>query len=200
MLVHAFLEEVLGAPKIMSKVELAQNNTAYTSSSDSIHFLTLEENGKKTFELVFGAADISLGLQEAIDKAMDKVNAIKSNGKAEKGLVNGALFNKAFDTDTADYLKSVLVPNKNLVQRPNMAYGLFLGYSIGVNSDVDHFEEDAATKLEQDVRGCVPSIVNKINALGLKDRSFYVYFLPFNDAVKDKLAIMENLLSAGGDD
>ena len=199
MLVYAFLEEVLGAPKIMSKVELSQNNTAYTSNSDSIHFLTLEENGKRTFELVFGAADISLGLQEAVDKAMDKVNAIKSNGKAEKGLVNGALFNKAFDADTADYLKSVLIPNKNLVQRPNMAYGLFLGYSIGVNSDVDHFEEDAATKLEQDVRGCVPYIVQKINALGLKDRSFYVYFLPFNDAVKDKIAIMENLLSTGGD-
>lgn len=200
MLVYAFLEEVLGAPKIMSKVELAQNNSAYTSNSDSIHFLTLEDNGKKIFELVFGAADISLGINEAIDKAMDKVQAIMNNKKAEKGLINGALFNKAFDSDTADYLKSVLVPNKNLVQRPNMAYGLFLGYSIGVNSDVDHFEEDAATKLEKDVKNCIPYIVQKINALGLSGSSFYVYFLPFNNAVKDKITIMENLLSTGGDD
>ena len=123
-----------------------------------------------------------------------------NNKKAEKGLVNGALFNKAFDSDTADYLKSVLVPNKNLVQRPNMAYGLFLGYSIGVNSDVDHFEEDAATKLEKDVKNCIPYIVQKINALGLSGSSFYVYFLPFNNAVKDKISIMENLLSTGGDD
>lgn len=199
MLVYAFLEEALGAPKIMSKVELAQNNGTYTSNSDSIHFLSLEENGKKIFELVFGAADISLGLKEAVDKAMDKVQAIMANGKAEKGLINGALFNKVFDPDTADYLKSVLIPNKNLVQRPNMAYGLFLGYSIGVNSDVDHFEEDAASKLEQDVRDIIPYIITKINALGLKGRSFYVYFLPFNDAVKDKITIMENLLSTGGD-
>ena len=80
-----------------------------------------------------------------------------------------------------------------------MAYGLFLGYSIGVNSDVDHFEEDAASKLEQDVRDIIPYIITKINALGLKDRSFYVYFLPFNDAVKDKITIMENLLLTGGD-
>ena len=199
MLVYAFLEEVLGAPKIMSKVELAQNNGTYTSNSDSVHFLSLEENGKKIFELVFGAADISLGLKEAVDKAMDKVQVIMTNGKSEKGLINGALFNKVFDSDTADYLKSVLIPNKNLVQRPNMAYGLFLGYSIGVKSDVDHFEEDAANKLEQDVRDIIPYIINEINALGLKDRSFYVYFLPFNDAVKDKITIMENLLSTGGD-
>lgn len=200
MLIYAFLEEVLGAPKIMSKVELAQNNGFYISNSDSIHFLTLEDNGKKIFELVFGAADISLGLNEAIDKAMVKVNAIASNKKAEKGLINGALFNKAFDSDTANYLKSVLIPNKNLVQRPNMAYGLFLGYSIEVNSDVDHFEEDAAAKLEKDVRDSIPYIVQKINTLGLSDSSFYVYFLPFNNAVKDKISIMENLLTTGGVD
>lgn len=200
MLVYAFLEEVLGAPKIMSKVELAQNNGTYTSNSDSIHFLTLEDSGKKIFELVFGAADISLGINEAIDKAMDKVQTIMNNKKAEKGLVNSALFNKAFDADTADYLKSVLIPNKNLVQRPNMAYGLFLGYSIEVNSDVDHFEEDAATKLEKDVRDSIPYIVQKINALGLSGSSFYVYFLPFNNAVKDKISIMENLLTTGGVD
>lgn len=64
---------------------------------------------------------------------------------------------------------------------------------------MDHFEEDAASKLEKDVRAIIPYIIKKINALGLKDRSFYVYFLPFNDAVKDKITIMENLLSTGGD-
>ena len=199
ILVYAFLEEALGAPKIMSKVELVLENGAYKNKCDSIHFLTLEQNGKKVYELVFGAADISLEIKEAVDKAMALVKAIAQDKRREKGIISGDFLNRSFDPDATAFLKSVLLPNKNNVQTPNMAFGLFLGYSIGISSDVDSFEQNAAAKLESDVMSIIPYIVDKINDLNLKDRSFYIYFLPFNDAVRDKLAIMNDLLLVGGD-
>ena len=198
MLVYAMLEQGLGAPKILSKVEQVQLGSSFISRSDSIHFFAYEENGKKIYELVFGAADISLGLKEAVDRAMETVESISQDSRREKGIVNATLLNRTFDDETTAYLKSILLPSKQSVQRPNMAFGIFLGYSIDVKSDVNHFEEDAADKLEADVIDIIPHIVDKINQLGLADRSFYVFFLPFNDAVKDKIAIMEDLLSVGG--
>ena len=95
----------------MSKVEIVQENGLYKSKSDSIHFLTLEHNGKKVYELVFGAADISLGLKEAVDKAMVTVEAISKDSKKEKGIISGTLLNKTFDAETTNFLKSVLLPS-----------------------------------------------------------------------------------------
>ena len=129
---------------------------------------------------------------------METVESISQDSRREKGIVNATLLNRTFDDETTAYLKSILLPSKQSVQRPNMAFGIFLGYSIDVKSDVNHFEEDATDKLEADVIDIIPHIVDKINQLGLADRSFYVFFLPFNDAVKDKIAIMEDLLSVGG--
>ncbi len=43
---------------------------------------------KKVYELVFGAADISLRLNEAVDKAFETVKAISQDSRREKGIIS----------------------------------------------------------------------------------------------------------------
>ena len=72
----------------MSKVEIVQENGSYKSKSDSIHFWHLSKMAKKVYELVFGAADISLRLNEAVDKAFETVKAISQDSRREKGIIS----------------------------------------------------------------------------------------------------------------
>jgi hypothetical protein len=45
MLLYAFLEQVLGAPKLLSKVELKTSPNMYVYGSDGVHLLSLDATG-----------------------------------------------------------------------------------------------------------------------------------------------------------
>ena len=59
ILLYVFLEQVLGAPKIMSKVELQTGAKQYGSKCDGIHLLSLEQEfGMPYYHMVFGTSSI----------------------------------------------------------------------------------------------------------------------------------------------
>lgn len=75
VLVYAFLEDVLGAPKIISKAEIAGG---LSSKSDGVHLLKLNDNGKETYQLVFGASDITGDIKAAVNNALLKLEELES--------------------------------------------------------------------------------------------------------------------------
>lgn len=59
MLIYAMLEEMLGARKLMSRVEIDSNPLSNGSECESIHLLSgTDSNGKISYEMVFGASNI----------------------------------------------------------------------------------------------------------------------------------------------
>ena len=59
IMLYVFLEQVLGAPKIMSKVELQTGAKQYESKCDGIHLLSLEQTfGIPYYHMVFGTSSI----------------------------------------------------------------------------------------------------------------------------------------------
>lgn len=59
IMLYVFLEQVLGAPKIMSKVELQTGAKQYNSKCDGIHLLSLEQTfGMPYYHMVFGTSSI----------------------------------------------------------------------------------------------------------------------------------------------
>jgi hypothetical protein len=195
MLVYSFLEGGLHAPKLLSKVEISTSSGYFNSQSDSVHLLKRKVNGKVSYQLVFGASSICGDLVEAIDHAFEILLAIKSGKFRERGMVNNTLMNHTFDEDTTKVLKKILIPDGRKEDGPDMAFGIFIGYTLGITADSnDEFRTEAVIKMKTDIQTVIPYIRNKITELNLGMHSYYFYFLPFNDAENDKKEIMDELL------
>ena len=192
LLLYVFLEHVLQAPKLMSKVELAGLSTTRTSRSDGVHLLV--SNGAVPFnQLVFGASMMDGKLEDAIDAALVHVIEIKNNKAKEYDLVESGMFYRSFDKDVSDSIKDIIIPQRGRVDKPPMAFGVFLGYTLGMTGDI----ASCVSKMDGDIKRCMEYMKQQIQILGLSQYSFYVYVIPFNDVVSDKKEIMEKLMTLG---
>lgn len=198
ILLYAFLEEKLNAPKIFSKVELNAGSTPFGTACDSVHLLDLgDDTGVSYYQTVFGTSDIEGDIADAIDKAFDAIVRIeKENGRGIQFVDNRSL-NDSFDEDTVQRLKSIIIPEPGVPVANDRAYGVFLGYSLGLDPHTRstlEFLKDLDAKMDTDIKNHAAYIADKIKTLGLDTHSFYFYIVPFNDAKCDKQQVMENLL------
>ncbi|HBT64639.1 MAG TPA: hypothetical protein DEB10_08280 [Ruminococcaceae bacterium] len=198
ILLYAFLEDVLGAPKLFSKVELNAASTPFGKESDSIHLLSLgDESGTTIYETVFGTSDIDGEIENAIDKAFDTIERIENENGEGISLVANQAFEESFDPDVIPRVKNAIVPGPGTPIVSDRAYGVFLGYSLGLDPSTRstvEFLRDMDRKMEADIRQHANYITEKIKRLRLETRSFYFYIVPFNDAEVDKKQVMEDLL------
>ena len=106
ILLFVFLEEVLKAPKILSKVELKAQSGSYDSECDAIHFLSsTNSNGNSYYNIVFGTSSIVGDVKDAIDAAFDRVAKIHSKSEQEILLAENTIFTKTVDQSTAQKIK-----------------------------------------------------------------------------------------------
>lgn len=195
MLLFTFMEGGLHAPKLLSKVEINTSPSYLQSKSDSVHLLKRRVNGNISFQLVFGASSLSGQLADGIDSAFNVISAIKSRKAREMKMVDNALFNHSFDEDTTAWLRQILIPNKNRQSAPDMAFGVFIGYSLDLpDDDNETFRRNAVERMKFDIAEMLPYIEEKAATLKLGMHSYYFYFLPFNDVENDKKQIMNELL------
>ncbi len=198
MLLFTFMEGGLHAPKLLSKVEITTEAHKYKSKSDSVHLLKKIVNGETCYQLVFGASSISGNIIDAIDAAFEALTLIKSGRSKERQMVESTLFNNTYDAETTERLKQIIIPSKQRNAAPDMAFGIFIGYTISVfDDDNDRFRTLAVEKMKADIREAIPYIEQKATELKLSMHSYYFYFLPFNDAENDKKRIMDELLLGG---
>lgn len=198
ILLYAFLEEKLNAPKIFSKVELNAAATSFGKACNSVHLLELgDDSGFTFYQTVFGTSDIEGDIGDAIDNAFEAIVRIeKENGEGVQFVDNRSL-DEAFDEETILKLKSIIVPKPGMPVSNDRAYGVFLGYSLGLDPhtrSTPEFLKDLDVKMDTDIKNHAKYIASKINDLGLDTHSFYFYIVPFNDAKMDKKQVMEELL------
>lgn len=144
---------------------------------------------------MFGASSLSGQLSDGIDSAFNVISAIKSRKVREMEMVDDVLFNHSFDDDTTAWLRQILIPNKNRQSALDMAFGVFIGYSLDlIADDNDAFRRNAVERMKSDIADMLPYIEEKVNNLKLGMHSYYFYFLPFNDVENDKKQIMNELL------
>ena len=205
IMLYSFLECVLGAPKLFSKMELQNKSGEVETFSSGIHILFLR-NGMTPFnQVVLGASDTDESLTGAIDHAFEQVGKIASGASEDYQLVESSVYDKAFDNETNEALENVILPKKGTsASKPEKAYGLFLGYSIRVQDDWlltnEEFVREAEQKMKSDIEGAATYIERKIAEAGLANHSFYIYVLPLNEATKDKESIIGDALFPEGDD
>lgn len=195
MMLYAFLEKELQAPKILSQVELASG----ISQCAGIHLLSLGGSATK-YQLVYGASDVQGDLKSAIDQAFDEVRQIKGVKPNAMTLVESTAFKCAFnDPAMTSNVISMILPSKSGQENAATAYGIFLGYTLKMQSaayslSLDDFKQELKLQLETDITSQVSYIMSKIQGLRMAANSFYIYVLPFNDADMDKKVIMSKLI------
>lgn len=206
ILLFVFLEEILKAPKILSKVELKAQSGSYDSECDAIHFLSsTNSNGNSYYNIVFGTSSIVGDVKDAINAAFDRVAKIHSKSEQEILLAENTIFTKTVDQSTAQKIKDLLLPKKGKKHRVSYdtAFGIFLAYDLGLNPN-NYTNQDFEVKLEQkmktDIKAHTQYIIDKINNLNLGNYSFYIYFVPLNDVANDKQQIMNEVFGEGGTD
>lgn len=196
-LLYVFLEQELRAPKIMSKIEINDIGGSIKSRSDGVHLLASDNRGLPFTQLVFGASSIVGDICSAVDSVFDKILAIEDNYENEFQIIDNTENYNIFSPEVNNYIKSILIPEKNKTQEHDMAFGCFLGYTIKLP-----YEEKNAEKHRELVRKTMADeivqleayIKQKIAKHGLEGYSFYFYILPFNDAPSEKIGLVNEML------
>ena len=196
LMLYVFLEQELNAPKIMSKIEFSQH-TGLASKSDGIHLLATTEHGRPFNQLVFGASNIEGDLNAAVDRAFERIVSIEQNADSEFKTVENTAYGLMFDNSTVEYLRDVMVPRKQFQYKPDMAFGLFLGYSLKIDPPVTDpalYRSSAEEQLKQDVESVKSYIADTMKRHNLEGYTFYCYVLPFNDAPNEKTSLIDEML------
>jgi hypothetical protein len=199
ILIYAFLEEVLEAPKLYNKIELlASGHSQSALSGGGAHLFKAGSDSSPHFQLVFSKSNIHNDITAAIDMAITATKEVIEGMKKELLFIENSILATNFPEHTANLLANILVPKKAKGNQAQNAFGVFLGYSLnlpGVPNDT--FRAVLATKMQTDISVHAKYISNKIAAEGLDNCSFYFYFLPFNNAEREKKTVMQNILRGG---
>lgn len=189
MLLYIFLEQVLKAPKLMSKMEIGNIAGSITSKSSGIHLLTFDAAVPYS-EIILGTSMIKDDLKDAIDAAFLEANNLKNRKKDERRFVESNIFAASFSNKMYDQLEAIILPSGPGSKKPTTAFGIFLGYSLSQlpqsRISVEDYQNDVTSLIKMDLQNHVPYIESKIAEYGFDGYSLYVYLLPFKDANEDK--------------
>ena len=200
IMLYSFLECVLGAPKIFSKMELQDRSGIYDSFSSGIHINTYNQGGVFFNQLIYGATDTIDNLETAVNNALNQVIEIKNSSTDEYEFLENSILNNQFDVETTKALEKMIIPKKGSgLTKPDDAFGLFLGYTVSVASEPDNvlYMSNLEKQMDYDLSKISTYLEQRIKDLGLLNYSFYVYVLPLNNAIIDKDIIMKDALEVG---
>lgn len=168
--------------------------------------MKLNDGGNDKYQLVLAASDITGNIKNAVDSVIQRLDDIAGVTGNERRMVDRAILSSSFDANTTSYLKSILIPSRAASGRPDISFGIFIGYSLGIDPsqyDNDTYRSKAMEKMKQDVEDIAPYISTQLSNASIvsnsniTNHSFYFYFMPFDDADNDKDKIMQDLLSGG---
>ncbi len=200
IMLYSFLECVLGAPKIFSKMELQDKSGVYNSLSSGIHINTFKRGGTFFNQLIFGATDTVDNLETAVDNALNQVLEIKTVSVFEYDFLENTILNNEFDAETNKALEEMIIPKKTSgLNKPDDAFGLFLGYTVSTTYEPDNalYLTNLERQMDADITKISTYLEKRIKDLGLLNYSFYVYVLPLNNALFDRATIMKDSLEVG---
>lgn len=201
LLLYLFLEKELGAPKILSKMELKTNQNDYIKGCDGVFLHSFDQEGYTNHQLVLGESKVKGNLREAINQALNSIAGPLGDTTFETSLVSDNLFKETFSREEAERIKRMIIPNatedhdKKISK--NKAVGIFIGYTFRLDQATmspSQWMDAAFQKCKQDIEEISPYIIRKINEKDLSRYPFYIYLLPMNDAENDRSNIMQRLI------
>lgn len=200
ILLYLFLEKCLGAPKLLSKMEIKTTKNQYVYGADGVHlYFTNDEDGQPIYQFVIGEAKIKNDILDATRVAFDSIKNSLDEIDIETALVSGEILKETCTEDEAKTIMQMILPSEDLADEYSTrekAIGLFIGYTGNYEEDVTNslWNKSINDKIKKDIQRAVNTMKKKIDALGLKGYSFYCYYLPFNNAENDRKNILNDII------
>ena len=89
---NVFLEQILGAPKLYNKIELAHFGNHNIQNGGGVHLLPLNNGGVPSYQMVFGKSNVIGDLKDAIDNAFNALITVRDNPSEELRIVESTTF------------------------------------------------------------------------------------------------------------
>ncbi|WP_062054108.1 HamA C-terminal domain-containing protein [Aquimarina longa] len=199
ILLYCLLESHLGAPKILTKLEIKTSNNDYVKGADGVHLLKLTDTD---YQLILGESKLNSDLQKGIYEAFGSLSKLlKENKKLdfEIGLINSQLVKEAFDKNLYDFLKKVIIPSaKEDEINTDYSFGIFLGFNIEItdeelNKPNSEFRKHIRNKIQQQVQNITDSINFQIKKSEFTGYNFHVYVVPFTNLSENRKDIIKQM-------
>lgn len=199
ILLYCLLESHLGAPKILTKLEIKTSNNDYVKGADGVHLLKLTD---KDYQLILGESKLNSDLQKGIYEAFGSLSKLLTENKKldfEIGLINSQLVKEAFDENLYNFLKKVIIPSaKEDEINTDYSFGIFLGFNIDITDEESkksnsEFRTHIRNKIQQQVQNLTNSINYQINKSEFSGYNFHIYVVPFTNLSEKRKDIIQQL-------
>lgn len=198
MMLYSFMESSMHAPKILSGFEVHETGSSIKKSA-GIYLLPAGSVSKNN-QIVFGCSQAHDNLRDAIDDVLTQALNIKDNRDNEIQLLDPSILRANLSPASAEYIRDIIRPSRGIDMEADDAFGIFVSYSISIpNKDslsVMEYRTAVEAQMDADILTQLSHIKEKIEELGLKDHSFYLFVLPLDSVENDASQIMS--LNMGG--
>lgn len=194
VILYSLLEGHLGAPKVLSKMEIKTSSQHYVHGSDGVHLL---RTGDNSYQLVFGESKMygdgkntpGSSAKLGIKAAFKSIDESREEGlKFDTWLVESELLKEKLDAEGVEALAAILLPSTagpgSGIKKVH-GFGIFVGYEIDVTDvQFEDLELDAAEALlcqraTDTIRAEQDTIKGEISSRGLGGYPFHIYAIPF---------------------
>jgi hypothetical protein len=193
VILYSLLEGHLGAPKVLSKMELKTSSQHYVHGSDGVHLLRTHDNA---YQLIFGeskmygdAGTVGASVKRGIQAAFESVGKVHKDGfDFDTWLVQSELLKEELDEERLSALAAILLPSAgggdDAIKKHN-AFGIFVGYEIDVTDmnvedmELDEIEADLKKRATDAITAQHELIREEITKRGLGVYPLHLYAIPF---------------------
>lgn len=202
------MEGHLGAPKILTKLELKTSRNLYVNGSDGVH---LKKISDRKYQLIFGESktyhDLNGAFVSAFKSISEFVNEVNANGNDksginfEKGLIFKNIERDIFEKDEEEILNILLYPEEKTNYNLSLddAFSIFIGYDIDIKDEQlklsnDEFHTEIKRKVVEQIKAYKDNIYKLIQDYELIGYTFYVFIMPFTNIDENRKEILKRVL------
>lgn len=193
VILYSLLEGHLGAPKILSKMEIKTSSEHYVHGSDGVHLL---RTGDNSYQLIFGeskmygdAGTVGSSAKRGIKAAFTSVGKVHEDGfDFDTWLVQSELLKEELDAEKLALLSAILLPSSgggdDEIKKHN-AFGIFVGYEVDVSDlkvedmELDAIEDELRKRATDAIVAQHDLIKQEITDRGLGVYPIHMYAVPF---------------------
>lgn len=191
VILYSLLEGHLGAPKVLSKMELKTSSDHYVHGSDGVHLLRVDDG---SYQLIFGeskmygdAGTLGASVKRGIKAAFESIGKVhQEEFYFDTWLVDSELLKEQLDPEKLEALSEIILPSDggSGIKKHN-AFGIFVGYEVDVsdvkseNMGLDEIETELKTRAVNAIAAEHDLIRTEITNRGLGIYPFHIYAIPF---------------------
>lgn len=195
ILLYFLIESVIGAPQVVTKMELKTNQNKEVNGSDGIHMKWCEKD--QIVDIYFGESKIHKDISGALGSAFKSISKFHDDGICKHELIMTTKHFKYADNavkEAVDQLISRGEPSSGV----RINHACVIGYNFQEYANLlskanSTIEQDFLTTYSQDTKRITNLLESRFSSFDKKHLSFEFIFIPFADVQEFRTAFNEAL-------